>query len=209
MGLDIHVYKPVKKEKSLIINYDYDVLEKNSPLFIFKEFIFKKKTEYLNIEKTFKKGGLKIEDYDWCMQSGLEKSVKTDDIFSLIDEDTILRHGKENCIVIIGVEEDILYKGEISNNYLEFHNETNGKRLIVINPLIDNKIKNCICTKDVGYQRKGANKQFYDDGMWDSDEVISLEWAAVVTNNPKLASKEVKDKCIKFYRQAIKMLEEE
>lgn len=175
MGLSIYVYKPVKKTNSLIKNLSYSILEKDSPLFMFKEFLFKKKIEYLNIEKTFEKGGLKIEDYNLCMQSGTEKSIKTDDFLSLIDGNTVSMHGKENCIVIIGVEEDILYEGEISNCYLEFHNETDGKRLIIINPLIDNKMESCICEEELGYQSKGANKQFYEDNIWDSDEIVDLK----------------------------------
>jgi hypothetical protein len=37
------------------------------------------------------------------------------------------------------------------------------------------KIDKCIAVEEVGYQRKGANKKFYEDGMWDSPCTVDSE----------------------------------
>jgi len=50
-----------------------------------------------------------------------------------------------------------------------------GERFEIINPPIFKKIDSCLCYKEVGYQRKGANKRFYQDGIWDSDCVTDLK----------------------------------
>lgn len=43
------------------------------------------------------------------------------------------------------------------------------------NPPLTYKKELCIAIKEVGYQRKGANKQFYEDGMWDSTPITDLK----------------------------------
>ncbi len=42
----------------------------------------------------------------------------------------------------------------------------------VIDPPTYKVIEKCIAFEEVGYQRKGANKKFYEDGMWDSPCII-------------------------------------
>lgn len=48
-------------------------------------------------------------------------------------------------------------------------------RVKIINPSTLPKDEMCIAVEEVGYQRKGANKKFYSDGMWDSPCVLTLE----------------------------------
>lgn len=48
-------------------------------------------------------------------------------------------------------------------------------RVKIINPTTVPKEEKCIAVEEVGYQRKGANKKFYSDGMWDSPCVLTLE----------------------------------
>lgn len=49
-----------------------------------------------------------------------------------------------------------------------------GTEVVVFPKLIKNKIL-VLAYVEVGYQRKGANSQFYEDGMWDSPCVTSME----------------------------------
>jgi hypothetical protein len=53
------------------------------------------------------------------------------------------------------------------------HREEGYKVVIVDPPMIKIKKTGFIC-EEVGYQRKGANKRFYEDGMWDSPCVTDL-----------------------------------
>lgn len=179
MGLDIYVYKPIKKNKSLIKDGNFHVLEKNSPLLKkFKNYVFKKDIEYCDFEKTFAKAGIiteEVKGLEWCMSTSTEKSVKTDDVYTLIDHESSTCK-KEDYTIIIGNKEDCLFDGEIWNSYYEFQHKDTKKRFVVINPLIMIKREWCICSEEVGYQRKGANKQFYEDGMWDSDYVTERKY---------------------------------
>jgi hypothetical protein len=43
------------------------------------------------------------------------------------------------------------------------------------NPPLFSKTEKCIAIEEVGYQRKGANSQFYEDGMWSSKCVTDLK----------------------------------
>lgn len=49
-----------------------------------------------------------------------------------------------------------------------------GKVYLFKNPPDYDVVEKCICYENVGYQRKGANKRFYEDGMWDSPEVVKM-----------------------------------
>ena len=44
----------------------------------------------------------------------------------------------------------------------------------ITNPPIITKEVVCIFAEEIGYQRKGANEQFYTDKMWDSDKPVIL-----------------------------------
>ncbi len=43
--------------------------------------------------------------------------------------------------------------------------------VIIRNPKTISKVDMCLDCEEVGYQRKGANQQFYEDGMWSSEPV--------------------------------------
>lgn len=49
----------------------------------------------------------------------------------------------------------------------------NDEEVMIINPPTVKKIERCIACGEVGYQRKGANSQFYEDEIWSSSCVIS------------------------------------
>jgi hypothetical protein len=45
----------------------------------------------------------------------------------------------------------------------------------IVDPPTYKVMELCIAVEEVGYQRKGANSQFYEDGMWDSPCVTDLK----------------------------------
>jgi hypothetical protein len=42
------------------------------------------------------------------------------------------------------------------------------------NPKKNPRVDKCLDCEEVGYQRKGANQQFYEDGMWGSEPVFDM-----------------------------------
>ena len=48
-------------------------------------------------------------------------------------------------------------------------------RVVLENPIEFSKKEMCIIGEEVGCQRKGANKNFYSDDMWDSPCVVDLK----------------------------------
>lgn len=48
-------------------------------------------------------------------------------------------------------------------------------RVVVTDPPTIPKLEKCIYAVEIGYQRKGANAKFYDDGMWDSVPILSKD----------------------------------
>jgi hypothetical protein len=71
------------------------------------------------------------------------------------------------------------YKYFASGNMTTYYNLNSAMdfseklvKIIIIDPPTENKIETCIGFEEVGYQRKGANKKFYEDGMWDSPCVV-------------------------------------
>lgn len=56
--------------------------------------------------------------------------------------------------------------------FLCFFTTKNGFE-ISVTPETFSVIEKCIIPQEIGYQRKGANKKFYDDGIWDSNIITS------------------------------------
>ena len=65
---------------------------------------------------------------------------------------------------------------------------TDGKTFEIKNPETFTKKDFCLGVTEVGYQRKGANKQFYEDDMWDSPCVVDKE--TLITHHKKYFSTE-------------------
>jgi hypothetical protein len=54
-------------------------------------------------------------------------------------------------------------------NFVDLHNFLKRRITVsLVNPKTIEKKESCLAVEEVGYQRKGANNQFYEDGMWDS-----------------------------------------
>jgi len=73
------------------------------------------------------------------------------------------------------------YDFHASGNGRDYFNLNNandfckGKvELTLVNPGLIKKTERVFKAEEVGYQRKGANKKFYDDGMWDSPCVTDM-----------------------------------
>lgn len=65
--------------------------------------------------------------------------------------------------------------GSMTTYYnLNYARDFAGKwvKITIIDPPSISNIETCIGFEEVGYQRKGANKKFYEDGMWDSPCIV-------------------------------------
>lgn len=124
MGLDISVYKPVKRMFSKNDD-DYYMISDNPELSFFKEFIVEKVISFNDFESVLKICNLTEDDVEF--------------------------EGIEGC------EEGIVYIAK---------DKKTKKEIRIINPITYPKKEKCIFVEEVGYQRKGANKKFYDDNMW-------------------------------------------
>lgn len=63
-----------------------------------------------------------------------------------------------------------------------------GKQIIIRDPKTMIKVDRCITYTEVGYQRKGSNSKFYEDGVWDSPYIVDLNtlkkhWVNYFSNN--------------------------
>jgi hypothetical protein len=72
--------------------------------------------------------------------------------------------------------DDIISLGTSYGSDVIYYYETkDGEKIEIKNPSTLKQKDFCIAVEEVGYQRKGANKQFYEDGMWSSPSVLKLE----------------------------------
>ena len=55
----------------------------------------------------------------------------------------------------------------------DYFDKEKNKIQLIDPPLITRKDR-CIAVEEIGYQRKGANEQFYKDGMWDDPKLICV-----------------------------------
>lgn len=149
MGLDVvlkKVIEPTAEHIASADKYTDDIsmniisgIEGQTELQVFKDHSFKKNIEYNDFEKTFENRGLNFNDYEW-------RSCGEDP------------EGKYN----FNPDE------EITDFWWRFvHPETQEDLWIKDSELVKFTVEeDCIVAKEVGYQRKGANQQFYSDGMW-------------------------------------------
>lgn len=154
MGLDILVFKVVIPTDKL------DTIEKvaafeaenecsfhtleNCPAIIGSKFEVEVPVEYIDFDPLFKKLGLNEDDYR-CIASccGCGR-----DRFEFLPNS-------------ISMESDLK---TIEENTIAFEEDVYPTKIVTE--------KGFFVGKEVGYQRKGANKQFYDDGKWDDNTVV-------------------------------------
>ena len=56
-----------------------------------------------------------------------------------------------------------------------FETKDGGVRFDIKNPPTHKVLERCVACEEIGYQRKGANKQFYEDDMWNSPCVMDAK----------------------------------
>jgi hypothetical protein len=72
--------------------------------------------------------------------------------------------------------EDLQWRGSEYGEEVKFSFVTSdGKEFDLIDPPTIKKTERFLQVEEVGYQRKGANKKFYAEGMWDSPCVLKME----------------------------------
>lgn len=75
----------------------------------------------------------------------------------------------------ISVEEIEMTECDLKGNVHVVTATLKDGRVVTVFPKVSKKRMLVIGCREVGYQRKGANTQFYEDGMWDSPCVVSHE----------------------------------
>jgi len=111
----------------------------------------------------------KIEDF-LNIEDHPELSVFSDFIFEKENE----YYDLENEARDLGYNlEDLIWTGTSfgpESAYTFKDSDGNDVKIIITKTI--KKIDKCIAIEEVGYQRKGANKKFYEDKIWDSPCVI-------------------------------------
>lgn len=154
MGLDVIVFKGVVPKDKL------DTIEKvaafeaenecsfhtleNCPAIIGSKFEVEIPVEYIDFDPLFKRLGLNEKDYN-CVASCIGGPYNR---FEFLPKN-------------FDMESDIK---TIEENTIVFDEEKYPTKIVTE--------KGFFVGKEVGYQRKGANKRFYDDGKWDSNTVV-------------------------------------
>lgn len=210
MGLDISVYKPVKKGES---EDNFFFMREAVELESFKHLAFEQENEYFNLDEAAEKLGHKLEDLEWRSMGGGDEDegeLRDDFIYKFSDKkhklyvaskwlDEVWSHTYFKTIEELQISEYYKkFKSEFLNLLTEngwkeeyaFHASGSGEdyfnlvsawkycrkviEVKLINPPKYKQMDLVIAVKEVGYQRKGANKQFYEDGMWDSKCITNL-----------------------------------
>lgn len=154
MGLDVIVCKVVMPKDTLDTVEKVSAFEsenecsfhtvENCPAIIGSKFEVEAPVEYIDFDPLFKKLGLNEDDYS-CIASyyGCERAR-----FEFLPNS-------------ISTESD---RKTIEENTIVFEEEVYPTKIVTE--------KGFFVGEEVGYQRKGANKRFYDDGKWDNNTVV-------------------------------------
>ena len=156
MGLDISVKRPIMptpENLARVESYDvaeYSIGDPDGEFGRYMSFSYKKINTYNNLEATFQKFNANFEDYDWL---SMGEPVKERD------------HSVDSSE---WTEEDYDYWWKFKNKHTG--EELNFKQSDVIT---FEQEDNMFLVEEVGYQRKGANQQFYEDGMWGNSPIVT------------------------------------
>lgn len=158
MGLDISVLQPIEatKEQIKLVNDNKDLPNGLKAISITEHPVlekwiplsFKQEFTFVDLKITFEKYGLNFEDYDWCMTGGNGHYFNRKD----------------------GIPET-----EIESSLKD--NEFPGNDICIRwDDMITFKVEeDVLITKEIGYQRKGANSFFYRDSKWASEPIVDKE----------------------------------
>lgn len=152
MGLDVCVFKAIIPADKL------DTIEKvaafesknecsfhtteSCPAIIGSKFEVEAPVEYIDFGPLFKGRGLNEDDYRCIASCGYDRFEFLPN--NIDTENADIKTIEENTIV--------------------FEEEVYPTKIVME--------KGFFVGKEIGYQRKGANKQFYDDGKWDDNTVV-------------------------------------
>jgi predicted AlkP superfamily phosphohydrolase/phosphomutase len=205
MGLDVSLNKVVSignRDPQAI--EDVFTLEEFPKFKIFKDYIFTKRNSYYDIETVLKVMGYDPDKLEWSgTEYGEDMITKfkdpqhelfpawkfLDSVWHKLYMDT--EEELYSTPEFKEFEKDYLpilikhgYKPEYSffaSKKWHFNLNSAWKfaekevSLEVKNPPTIPKLEKCITAEEIGYQRKGANSKFYDDGMWDSEPILDKD----------------------------------
>ena len=169
MGLDVYVHEyleipdEVKTQDELdkfCNDHDggwcfYSGSHKNFP----KKYVRKIPVELIDWNTTFKKRGLNFEDYEeTCAAIGRWYEFRKKSAVRSEKEDTAI-----SLAHIIGKDET----DPNDDTRVRFNNDE------LVGKIEDVEV--WAYGREVGYQRKGANAQFYNDGKWDDNTIVSTK----------------------------------
>jgi hypothetical protein len=204
MGLDISVYK-VKKTTNPDEIEDFYILSDFPELEVFKDFVFEKTNTYYDIEGSLNDLGYKLDEVEWRSTNygKIDTYLYVDKKHELYDAFVYLGSVWDKCY--FDTKKDLkeseyyqkyleflplLKKSGYRPSY-KFLATGTGKTYYCLNsanhfcvrkvkfklkgPKTFQQVDRCIAFDEVGYQRKGANTQFYADDMWDSPCILTSE----------------------------------
>lgn len=205
MGLDISVMRPRKVIDVNDDNGYLYILDEDPGLNSFKDFSFDKINQYFDLKGSLEKLGVNINDleaisieygkntiysYRNIKHELYEPYLILNKIWSTAYYDTKkeLFESKEyeEYLKLLPILKKYGYKPQYkffaSGNEKTYYNLNKAydfvskKTLIILkNPVTFDKVDRCIICDEVGYQRKGANTQFYEDDMWNCPIIIDIK----------------------------------
>lgn len=154
MGLDVIVCKVVMPKGRLDTVEKVSAFEaenkcsfhtvENCPAIIGSKFEVEAPVEYIDFDPLFKKLGLNEDDYSCIVSCYGGGRARFEFLPNSISTESDRKTIEENTIV--------------------FEEEVYPTKIVME--------KGFFAGEEVGYQRKGANKRFYDDGKWDDNTVV-------------------------------------
>jgi len=197
MGLDILVCKPKNAVETPDEDDEYSLFD-HPELKIWENLSYEKEMTYVDWKKSFSDLGLNDEDYEWCSSGGVTDdwerheqdvrvALKIDDWATTRQHlDSVLKTNdwatvKEHFILASTPNEWETVKQHLDWNlfdtYVTFKNKISGEKLVFKEKSLPiySRIEKIIFCEEIGYQRKGANKQFFTDKIWDSPAIVDLK----------------------------------
>lgn len=201
MGLDVSVMRPKMVDVVGENGYTYR-MEDNPELEIFKDFAIDKTNTYYDIEGELKKLGHELDDLEWIStEYGRNVSmVFINTKHELYEAHKFLREVWSKCYFetkkeLLKSEEykkfleflpllkkygyRPLYKFFATGSQKTYYTLNSATRFVerkvkikLTNPSTYDKVEKCVICDEVGYQRKGANTKFYEEGMWGGPMVV-------------------------------------
>lgn len=189
------------KRKPKDVQYAWTIEEHSVLAKHFGHFLFEKKNRYYDIEGAIKEAGYDLEvlmntsiaygsttvftfvntkhelyeayeflQDNWHHYYDTKADLLASEAYKTFKEkycDLLVKHGWRKSYKFFATGSKTTHYNLVSaNHFCEKKVKVNIK-----NPKTKPKVDMCLDCEEVGYQRKGANQQFYEDGMWSSEPV--------------------------------------